>query len=372
MAKAKRTTLPKDFEQLLRAGDPEAIKAVFDTCDVNARGGTQKKTVLAFSELSDDTARWLVEQGADISATSSSGETPLHNRAGHWQGKVDILLALGADVNCVDSKAETPLHKAASAGNVQATRTLLEHGARTDAVNNQGLTPLALALQRCSNPKIPRVAEIAELLLAAQRQKTTSIRSLTSRLFGRDAGQGDPIPSDMRDLVVRIGTDFEFHRSSFNPESVDETSAALDKLYVLFAVQPVPRRSMHDGQSPILAKAARWEDRHQELWEMLVPSSGAASTVQGEVIRISGRLTREIDGNGGVNWDAQFAAMADALLVHFGSGEALPAADREEASAIVRQVKKKYGDVSRLCELAVGWVGLNPNPVLLAVPSYDR
>ncbi len=99
---------------------------------------------------------------------------------------------------------------------------------------------------------------------------------------------------------------------------------------------------MHDSKSPIVVKAANWEDRHQELWELLVPSSRAADTLQGEVIRISGRISSELDGDGGVNSDAEFKQMADALLIH-GSREALPAPELKKAKTIVSEVKRKYG-----------------------------
>lgn len=372
MPKAKKKTLPKNFEELLKIGNSDAIKAVFDTCDVNARGGSFKRTALAFNELPDEVARWLIVNGADISATDNYGETPLHARAGHWQGKINILLELGADVNSSDSRGDTPLHKAASVGNVQTARILREHGARVDATNNSGLTPLVLALQQCSNAKIQQIAEMAELLLPAQPRQPTGLRSFASRFLGRGQKSDDRISPKMRGFVERIGTNFEFHRSGFNPESKDATSAALDKLYSLFGVPPVPRRSMHDGKSPIVAKATRWEDRHQELWELLVPSSGAAGTVQGEVIRISGRISRELDGNGGINWDAEFGQMADALLTHLGSGESLPDPKLKQAAKIVSEVKRKYGDTRRLSELAVEWVALNPKPIALPTPLYKR
>lgn len=323
MVKAKRKTLPKNFDELLQAGDAEAIKAVFDTCDVNARGGSFKRTALAFNDLPDEVSRWLVGQGADTSAADSYGETPLHSRAGHWKGKIGILLELGADVHCTDSRGETPLHKAASIGNAQSARTLLEHGARIDALNRNGLSPLALALQRCSNSKITQIAEVAELLLEAQPSQPAGVRSIFSRLLKGEQAKDDRISPEMRAFVQRIGTDFEFHRGNFNPESVDATSAALEKLYVLSGVPPVPRRVMHDGATPILAKAATWDAQHHELWRLLVPSKGAARTVQGEVIRVSGRISNEIDGNGGINWDADFRLMADALLEHMGSGKPL-------------------------------------------------
>lgn len=371
MSKGKRKTLPKHFEDLLKAGDSDAIKAVFDSCDVNAYGGAFKRTALAFNALPDALVRWLTERGADIAAPDSYGETPLHARAGHWQGRIEVLLELGADVHGVDSRGDTPLHKAAAVRNAHNVRVLLEHGADVEAVNKAGWTPLEHALQRCRNADIQGMADVADVLLQAQ-PRAPDTRSFAARLFGKAPATDPRISPAMRDCVQRIGTDFEFHRSAFDPASVDATSAALDRLYGLFGVAPVPRRRVHDGKAPIVARADSWRQRHQELWTLLVPSSGAAMTVQGEVIRISGRIAGELDGNGGANWDAQFARMADALLLHLGAGNALPAPELGEAAAIVGDVKRRHGDTQRLCELAVAWVALNPLPIALPAPSYER
>jgi hypothetical protein len=176
----------------------------------------------------------------------------------------------------------------------------------------------------------------------------------------------------MKESVVRTGTNFEFHRAAFNRDSVKATSAGLDKLYELFGVTPVPRRLLHDGKSPIVARSLRWEDQHQELWEWLVPSNGTAATVQGEVIRITGRIHRELDLNGGINWDRQYKKMADALLAHVASGTPLKSQLLTEARDIVEEVKRKQGDTRRLSELAVEWVARNPTPQPLPPPDYDR
>jgi len=139
MAKAKKKLLPKDFEELLKEGDLARLKAIFDSCELNARSGYSKRTALAYVGCPDELTRWLVEQGADIGAPDTYGETPLHSRAGHWQGEIGILLDLGADVNARDSRGGTPLHRAARVGNVEAVRLLLEHGARADAPDNRQL-----------------------------------------------------------------------------------------------------------------------------------------------------------------------------------------------------------------------------------------
>ena len=52
MAKAKRKTLPKDFEALLREGDIDALKAALSLCEPDARGGYSKQTALAFNAWS--------------------------------------------------------------------------------------------------------------------------------------------------------------------------------------------------------------------------------------------------------------------------------------------------------------------------------
>jgi hypothetical protein len=372
MAKAKKKLLPKDFEALLKAGDLVALKAVFDTCEVDARGGVFKQTALAFNDCPDELARWLAAQGADLSAGNSYGETPLHARSRHWQGRIEILLELGANVNDGEGGRGTPLHFATDAGNMNTAKLLLQHGARTDALNSNNQTPLAYALARCANADIEGMAAMAELLLKADAQRPTKPKGFFARLTGSGRTDTKTPSADLNASVQRIGEDFEFHRSNFNPDMLEATSAALDRLYILFDVTPVPRRAMHDGKSPIIAKAKRWEDRHEELWELLVPSSGAADTVQGEVIRIPGKIRGELERNGGVNWDADYKKMADAFLTHVASGKSLPEAELAEARTIVKEVKGRRGDTGRMCELAVSWVALNPKPHKLPAPNYDR
>lgn len=372
MAKPTRKMLPKDFEVLLKGGDLERIKAVFDTCQIDARGGYSKQVAIAYNECPDALTRWLASKGASVDEPDSYGDTPLHARAAHWQGNLAILLELGANVEATNHRLETPLHKAASVGIVKNVELLLAHGANVDARNAAGLTPLAQALQTCHNAKIVEMAEVAEVLLAATPQSPPEKPSLLSRLFGkRTAGEATDT-STLKALVVQIGTQFEFHRQGFNPDSVEQASAALDRLYQLFDVPPVPRRILYDGGSPIVAKSPSWEDAHQELWELLVPSSGAANTIQGEVIRISGRIHIELYHNGGANWDADYRKMASSLLALLGSNCALPAEALEEARQIVSSVPTGNGDTRALCRLAVEWVGLNPDPLLLPKPSYRR
>ena len=280
MAKAKKKLLPKNFVALLAKADLAELKAVFDVCDVNARGGYGKQTALAFDMCPDAFSRWLVAQGADLSATDTWGNTPLHQRGRSCQGCIGVLLELGADVNSTSSSIGTPLHAAAYSYNAENARLMLEHGACVDALNKERLTPLELALRGCENINLEGMVSLAKGLLNAGEKKTPR----------------------MKDFVEEIGKCFEFHRSGFNSASVDAASTALDQLYEIFDVPPVPRRELHDGKSSITVKTKTWQEQNQELWDALVPSSGQALTVQGELVRCVGKLTDEAYRNGNSNW----------------------------------------------------------------------
>ncbi len=55
---------------------------------------------------------------------------------------------------------------------------------------------------------------------------------------------------------------------------------------------------------------ARW------IWANLVPKSGQASSVQGELLRAVERLRWEAQGNGNINWDEGFARFVAFLAAH--------------------------------------------------------
>jgi hypothetical protein len=109
--------------------------------------------------------QFLIENGADANrADPGSGETPLHaalckaNRP-KYDLVVAVLLGNGADPNRATkpnvetgafmrdcrTKGETPLHRAAAFGTEHAIQLLLDAGARVDALDMNGETPLSWA-----------------------------------------------------------------------------------------------------------------------------------------------------------------------------------------------------------------------------------
>ena len=69
--------------------------------------------------------RVLISAGADVSAATETGDTPLHDAASY--GKTDIvrvLISAGADVRAKDAHGNTPLHVAAMNGHTETVRVL--------------------------------------------------------------------------------------------------------------------------------------------------------------------------------------------------------------------------------------------------------
>ena len=354
MAK-KRVTLPKEFKDLMDEGNIEALKAVYDRCELTAHDGRFSLcTPLHMGGVPDELVIWLVEQGLDINIPDYYGATPLYRQAILGRDTVKLLLELGADIGKPNTYGETPLHVAAEFFHPKTVKLLIDKGADVNAKNDRGQTPLDSVLTVCGGIYIAQTAEIATMLLNAGAKKTSS----------------------MKEKVENIGKDFEFHREGIHPDYIESADRGLTKLYEIFDVKPVEKRITHDGVSPIFVKEGSWEEQYEELWSFLIPSSGAAKTVQGEVIRIPGRVRDELDRNGGVNWDRDYRKMLQAMPHYLSLGTALSDTDLEEAKQLISQIYgKDFNDglrLDRLCQLALAWIKQNPEPLLLEKTSYKR
>ena len=57
----------------------------------------------------------------------------------------------------------------------------------------------------------------------------------------------------------------------------------------------------------------KYEQEYERLWTQLVPLSGQANTVQGELVRAIGKLASEYTRNGNANWDRGFRMLTNYL-----------------------------------------------------------
>src|SRR5262249_28968931 len=78
--------------------------------------------------------------------------------------------------------------------------------------------------------------------------------------------------------------------------------------------------------------------RHEQLWEALVPPSGQAKTLQGEIIRIVGKLTREAYRNGNINWGPDCTKMWKFVAKTIDDPETFTPAERAEVHEWVKTI----------------------------------
>lgn len=348
MAKKKKT-LPANFYELIEAKDLDALKAVFNECELNAYDRRSfNKPTLSFYDVPLELMNWLIAQGADINVKDEYDRTPLHYHAQvNDIERVTLLLEKGADIEAIAEYDETPLHAAGYYPEV--TALLIAKGANVKAKDDMKHNPMEAMLYSVQSIDIPKAAKTAELYLKAGVKPTK---------FAKEQ-------------ITRIGEDFEFHRNNFNPEYLEETDAGLQQLYKLFNVSPVPRRIQHDGKSPIVLTGNTWEARYEQAWTLLVPSNGSATTVQGEVVRIAGRVNDELLRNAMGNWDKEYRKMLTAISGYLQQGNSLSESELAEVADIQKHILEDDGTgTHRLCELATAWVVQNPQPIALGKVNY--
>ncbi|HRI72740.1 MAG TPA: ankyrin repeat domain-containing protein, partial [Polyangium sp.] len=124
---------------------------------------------MAVIDRKEEVVKVLLAAHADVEAKDAHGRTPLHwgpfayrpqevhiymDIGGPHETEhvdpgaakaINLLLDAGAKINAVDDEGDTPLHEAARLGSVRGAQALLARGAKTNAKNNAGETPLSIA-----------------------------------------------------------------------------------------------------------------------------------------------------------------------------------------------------------------------------------
>src|SRR5262245_7516828 len=115
-----------------------------------------------------------------------------------------------------------------------------------------------------------------------------------------------------------------------------------------------------------------WTAEHRRLWAQLVPKSGQASTVQGELIRCIGKAADEAYRNGNINWERGYERLIRFLATTLDDAQTFTAEERkkirEAASAIIAgfespDLSGRGSPYYLLTEMAVRWCTAHPEPV---------
>jgi uncharacterized protein len=142
--------------------------------DFNARDGLAGATPFFLAAAASDleAMRLLADAGADPRMAGVLGVTPLMAAVGAHQYEsrlppqsrqieaITLCLSLGNDINAGDNGGQTAVHYAVQMGVDEVLTFLVEHGAKPDARDRRGRTPLDVAV---SNPSRPRPQSAALL-----------------------------------------------------------------------------------------------------------------------------------------------------------------------------------------------------------------
>jgi TonB family protein len=142
-----------------------------------------------------DTARRLLESGADIEATDPDGLTALQVAIAEGHPALARFLILhGADVNARDLVSHTPLHWAALADDLSVARLLIDRHAKVNVATNIGTTALHLASMG-GDPQMIRLLAAAGADLEAK-----DVNDMTPLLTAASWGR-----ADATDALIELG-----------------------------------------------------------------------------------------------------------------------------------------------------------------------
>lgn len=356
-AKKPKYSLPEDFYEIMERGDPEEIKAVFQDKEM-LKFLTESKEIyhnplFRYSPCTE-IYKWFVEQGFDINMKVKGEGYPIHYHAHCLYNNVEGIILAGGNVEAVLGSDTTPIKVAAEALQPSSMSVLLRYGADVHSDNPEwGLLDTVISEWRRELSLTLRALECMELLINA----------------------GVEVEERMKEPIIAICMDFDRCRDSIYTKdgNIQPLDDAVDRVCELFGVER-PASVVHDGKSPITVTSTNWRDQHAELWDKLVPGSGKCKTVQGEVVRIGGKINVEIFKQGGVHWDAEFRKMLNALKKYYEMGTIPDEAEHKEALELIKKINgdSDGDDVLRLCEINIHWVLANPEPIELGEVDYKR
>lgn len=198
--------------------------------------------LLAAKEADLELMELLLEAGADPTIPTFDGTTPLMVAAGlysdtgnygrfvqrGWADQVlvatKMCIELGNDVNAVNDVGDTALHGAAYRGALDVAQLLVGRGAKMDAVDTRGLTPLSVAKGVYYKMGISQKPQIARFLSSLMEVRGLSTEVLPPDMDTRclycyltQYAQFEAAKKHAEELEKRFAKEQERHALAVNP-----------------------------------------------------------------------------------------------------------------------------------------------------------
>jgi hypothetical protein len=116
----------------------------------------------------------------------------------------------------------------------------------------------------------------------------------------------------------------------------------------------------------------KWWEEQPKLWQKYVPASGQADSVQGELIRCTGKVADEAYRNGNINWESGFERLVRYVGEKLNDPDTFSTDEIKKISDAVESIVRDFDspDISGygspyyfLTEMAVRWCLANPEPI---------
>lgn len=201
-------------------GNLEKIRELLDDgMDINNKDNIFGITPLHWA-CSKEMAQFLIENGADINATDTNGETPLHMASGNGQIEVvSLLIENGADVNAENSYVSTPLYRAAGNGHTDVIGLLIENGALIEGSGE--ITPLHVAVMNC---------HIKAVKLLIEKGADVNAKAASGMTALHFAAQNDCV--EIAELLIENGADINAKDSGGKTPLDNATSNEMTELLI--------------------------------------------------------------------------------------------------------------------------------------------
>jgi ankyrin repeat protein len=252
------------FVEAMDKGDLDALRSMITRNPNVLKWQTNWPTMLhrAAQCSTAEIVEYLLSLGSQVYETAFAQEypdsTPFHYAAqrptngARWpetEKVLDLLIAKGANVNAGAGKTMTPLHDAVITINEKTVRYLLEHGADPEYENEEGRTPLALAVKWNRKaieallrekgapmkgiPITGKLAKVGKSVRVDLRRDAKKIRDYITKRVREQIKQSPDAP------VTRIDFGFDYSHSGYvalhfdtrpNAEPGDEWMQGIDEI----------------------------------------------------------------------------------------------------------------------------------------------